>query len=132
MAKRRTLRRQRDKALAELKRIKELRQLHTMSHWNVERRMVRVQGYHINTKYEMMVRPAKDIIRDILHDIVDEGLLDGLVYKYAEVDAYNTRVKHQIAMDVIAPESNYDDGYFSRIWADVEASKDYKRDKMID
>lgn len=132
MAKRRTLRRQRDKALAELKRIKELRQLHTMSHWNVERRMVRVQGYHINTKYEMTARPAKDIIRDILHDIVDEGLLDGLVYKYAEVDAYNTRVKHQIAMDVIAPESNYDDGYFSRIWADVEASKDYKRAKMID
>lgn len=124
MAKRRTLRRQRDKALAELKRIKELRQLHTMNHWNVERRMVRVQGYHINTKYEMMARPAKDIIRDILHDIVDEGLLDGFVYKYAEVDAYNTRVKHQIAMDVIAPESNYDDGYFSRIWADVEASKD--------
>lgn len=132
MAKRRTLRRQRDKALAELKRIKELRQLHTMSHWNVERRMVRVQGYHINTKYEMMARPAKDIIRDILHDIVDEGLLDGLVYKYAEVDAYNTHVKHQIAMDVIAPESNYDDGYFSRIWADVEASKEYKRAKMID
>lgn len=132
MAKRRTLRRQRDKALAELKRIKELRQLHTMSHWNVERRMVRVQGYHINTKYEMMARLAKDIIRDLLHDIVDEGLLDGLVYKYAEVDAYNTHVKHQIAMDVIAPESNYDDGYFSRIWADVEASKEYKRAKMID
>ncbi len=124
MAKRRTLRRQRDKALAELKRIKELRQLHTMHHWNLERQMVRVQGYHIDSKFEIMQLSAKDIIRNILHDIVDEGLLDGLVYKYAEVDACNTHVKHQIAMDVIAPERNYDDGHFSRIWADMVASKE--------
>ena len=124
MAKRRTLKRQRDKALAELKRIKELRQLHTMHHLNVERRMVRVQGYHIDSKFEIMHLSAQNIIRNILHDIVDEGLLDGLVCKYAEVDACNTHVKHQIVMDVIAPEMNYDDGYFSRIWADVEASKE--------
>ena len=124
MAKRRTLKRQRDKALAELNRIKELRRLHTMHHWNVKRRMVRMQEYHIDSKFEIMHLSAKDIVRNILHDIVDKGLLDGLVYKYAEVDACNTHVKHQITMDVIAPESNYDDGYFSRIWADMEASKE--------
>lgn len=111
-------------ALAELKRIKELRQLHTMHHLDVKRRMVRVQGYHIDSNFEIMRLSAKDIIRNILHDIVDKGLLDGLVYKYAEVDDYNKHVKHQIAMDVIAPEMNYDDGHFSRIWADVEASKE--------
>lgn len=111
-------------ALAELKRIKELRQLHTMHHLDVKRRMVRVQGYHIDSNFEIMRLSAKDIIRNILHDIVDKGLLYGLVYKYAEVDDYNKHVKHQIAMDVIAPEMNYDDGHFSRIWADMVASKE--------
>ena len=119
MAKRRTLRRQRDKALAELKSIKELRQPHAiMNSRSIERRVNRIQGHLYSSECELKKQSEEDVIRKILHDIVDKGLLDGLVHKSAEVNACSRQlqIKHQIAIDVIVPERVYEDEFYSQMW----------------
>lgn len=127
MAKRKTLRRQRDKALAELKQYKLQfsKSLHkAFQNSEYERRARRFTAYNLMTRGMMedaRYRPkANEVIRRLLHEMVDQGYLDECVRVYAASEHFDTQIRNQIELTVIQPEDNYDTGIFLQIYGNNE------------
>lgn len=114
MAKRRTLKRQRDKALAELQERSEHIILqnaikYTNYHYDVHRFSAKM-----TVTPEMRLTPTQ-IIRRLLHDIVDKGYLDGFVRKRSSYNAGMVgmpTIENYIELAVLQPEENFEENYF--------------------
>lgn len=127
MAKRKTLRKQRDKALAELKEYKDrfVNCLHqAFKHSDYERRVRRFCAENTAPRglfEDRRFLPTEtEMIRRLLHGLVDKGLLDSCIKKYAEYDHVYDTVKNRVEIEVIQPEENYDQGIFNQIWQNNE------------
>lgn len=95
MAKRRTLRRQRDKALAELKEIKRIRDsirhgaaMQAQEFTSMVARLNAFYEYH-NAEKKCGFIDEQRLTRKLLHDLVDEGLFDKAVMSHTEPTAYD-------------------------------------------
>lgn len=114
MTKRRTLRRQRDKALAELQERNKYILLqnavkHTNYHYGVHRFSAKM------TVTPGMSLTSTQIIRRLLHDIVDKGYLDNFVRKRSSYNAGMVdmpTVENHIELAVLQPEENFEENYF--------------------
>ena len=127
MAKRKTLRRQRDKALAELKQYKLQfsKSLHkAFQNSEYGRKARKFAAYNLMTRgmiEDPRYRPkANEVIRRLLHEMVDQGCLDECVRVYAATERFDTQVRNRIELTVIQPEDDYDTGIFLQIYSNNE------------
>jgi hypothetical protein len=125
MAKRKTLKRQRDNAL------KEIEQLKGQMIWLRTENAIRTSEYHNRVRkfaaqYDVSelaisqrVVDATTIVRKMLHSLVDEGYFDNCVAKNAEYDFSHRKIKNYIEIEVIQPQANYEAERFAQMWGNV-------------
>lgn len=122
MAKRRTLRRQRDNALKEIEQLKkQMICLGTENAIRVSERLNRVRKF--TAQYDVCelaisqrVVDATTIVRKMLHSLVDEGYFDNCVAKSAEYDISHRKIRNHIEIEVIQPQANYEAERFAQMW----------------
>lgn len=122
MAKRKTLKRQRDNALKELELLR--KQMYQLNASNVMRHEQHIRiftAHHDVSELEVSQRivDATTIVRKMLHSLVDKGYLDDCVSKYAEYDISHRKIKNEIAIEILQPQANYESEIFSHIWGNT-------------
>lgn len=125
MAKRKTLKRQRDNALKEIELLK--KQMYQLNASNIMRheqhiRIFTAQYDVSELKVSQGIVDAITIVRKMLHTLVDEGYFDDCVSKSAEYDISHRKIKNEIAIEILQPQANYESEMFSHIWTALENS----------
>lgn len=125
MAKRKTLKRQRDNAL------KEIEQLKGQMIWLRTENAIRISEYHnrvrkFTAQYDVSelaisqrVVDATTVVRKMLHSLVDKGYFDDCVAKSAEYDIAHRKIRNYIKIEVIQPRANYEAERFAQMWGNV-------------
>ena len=122
MAKRRTLRRQRDNALKEIEQLK--KQMICPGTENVIRdieylhRVRRFAAQYDVSELAISHRvvDATTIVRKMLHSLVDKGYFEDCVAKSAKYDLSHRKIKNYIEIEVIQPQANYEAERFAQMW----------------
>lgn len=122
MAKRKTLKKQRDNALKEIEQLKrqmicprtesairDIEYLHRVRRFSAQ--------YDVHElAISQRVVDATTIVRKMLHSLVDKGYFDDCVAKSAEYDIAHRKIRNHIEIEVIQPQASYEAERFAQMW----------------
>lgn len=125
MAKRKTLKKQRDNALKEIEQLK--KQIIYPGTENAIRgseylHRVRKFGAQYDIyEFEVLHRGVDKtmIVRKMLHSLVEKGYFDDCVAMEAEYDIAHRKIRNHIEIEVIQPQANYEAERFAQMWGNV-------------
>lgn len=121
MAKRKTLRRQRDKALKELETLKK-------RIYRIEPQPLRIEQFESRVRIfqahcdvleldlEHHFITEDEMVKRMLHKLVDTGYFDNCISKHAEYDTCYQKIRNTILIRVLQPEEPCVSEMYRKIW----------------